>query len=358
MSTSEPDDWDAVTKLIEPFVATCSDGSRLAIAFRLLQESGDFADKQIDAIGALCAGLIDTARLPPAEHDGAPADYDASQQETAECFVERKTGQLAFWDWDEGMQRRGGSWIHLTGIGDEEAPVHVWSSVRHRLAPYLGVRGPGRQSRIALATIENSGFSVAQALVLDELLSALVKAIWAGARVRQTPPADRQPARGDPGTAASGTERPEFPSEDVEPDVGERFDPLAIKEARERVVAVIVQRRGQPTFREQLIKAYGGRCAVTGCDVEESLEAAHIVPYQGSDTNIVSNGLLLRADVHTLFDLGLLGVDVETMTIVLAAHLVGSAYGALAGAQLRLPDNPALRPSRKALQWHRAHAGL
>ena len=48
--------------------------------------------------------------------------------------------------------------------------------------------------------------------------------------------------------------------------------------------------------------AYGGRCAITGYDVEEALQAAHIVPYLGPQSNTVNNGLLLRADVHNLFD--------------------------------------------------------
>ncbi len=48
--------------------------------------------------------------------------------------------------------------------------------------------------------------------------------------------------------------------------------------------------------------AYGGRCAVTNCDIEDVLEAAHISPYNGPSTDQVYNGLLLRTDIHTLFD--------------------------------------------------------
>lgn len=53
-----------------------------------------------------------------------------------------------------------------------------------------------------------------------------------------------------------------------------------------------------------LLKAYGGKCAITGCDVLEALEAAHIYPLQGVATNDASSGLLRRSDLHTLFDLG------------------------------------------------------
>ena len=90
-------------------------------------------------------------------------------------------------------------------------------------------------------------------------------------------------------------------------------DPTGTKNARERTLSLIVRRQGQPAFRRQLIAAYKGRCAITGCEVQAVLEAAHIVPYKGSKTNDPGNGLLLRADMHTLFDLRLVAVDVATM---------------------------------------------
>ncbi len=49
-----------------------------------------------------------------------------------------------------------------------------------------------------------------------------------------------------------------------------------------------------------LLKAYSGRCAVTGCDAEPALEAAHLRPYKGPESNTAANGLLLRSDIHTL----------------------------------------------------------
>ena len=58
----------------------------------------------------------------------------------------------------------------------------------------------------------------------------------------------------------------------------------------------------------------------------EVLEAAHILPYRGPDTNKVVNGLLLRADVHTLFDSGLIAVDVKNMTVLVDKSLEGSEY--------------------------------
>lgn len=97
------------------------------------------------------------------------------------------------------------------------------------------------------------------------------------------------------------------------------FNPGDISDARERTLASIVRRRGQPRFRKQLLKAYQGRCAVTGCTLEPILEAAHIHPYLGDETNVVSNGLLLRTDVHTLFDLGLLWIEPHSLRVRLGA---------------------------------------
>jgi hypothetical protein len=87
------------------------------------------------------------------------------------------------------------------------------------------------------------------------------------------------------------------------------FDPTSIEDARRRMFGAIVLREGQPRFRQELIRAYDGKCAISGCALVQVLEAAHIHPYRGKDTNCVSNGLLLRADIHTLFDLGLIWVD-------------------------------------------------
>jgi hypothetical protein len=64
----------------------------------------------------------------------------------------------------------------------------------------------------------------------------------------------------------------------------------------------------------------------------------------------VSNGLLLRADIHTLFDLDLLGIDPNSFKVVLAPPLDGTSYEALRGRTLNAPDDAALRPSVDALR--------
>jgi putative restriction endonuclease len=121
------------------------------------------------------------------------------------------------------------------------------------------------------------------------------------------------------------------------------------KDEIERVLRQIVARRGQPVFRERLLKAYGNRCAITGCDAKAALEAAHIKPYCGPSSNGVSNGLLLRSDIHTLFDLGLIAVSPTKLTVALAQELVGTEYEKLNGIRVRLPKIEKHRPDKKAL---------
>lgn len=134
-------------------------------------------------------------------------------------------------------------------------------------------------------------------------------------------------------------------------DSGE-FDPRNIIDARQKVLASVVRRQGQAKFRAALLKAYEGKCAVTGCTIEALLEAAHIVPYQGVDTNVVSNGLLLRADIHTLFDLGLLWIDSDSRVVRLAEELRYSEYLHWAGKPVFAPHKASDQPSAMALLSH------
>ena len=128
------------------------------------------------------------------------------------------------------------------------------------------------------------------------------------------------------------------------------FDPDSVHDERERAIRSIRLRRGRPAFRAALLEAYGRRCAVTGCAVEDVLEAAHITPYFGNLTNHVSNGLLLRTDLHTLFDCGLLAIKPTTRIVAIANALKGSSYAKLAGKVLRPPKDAASGPSKRNLE--------
>jgi WD40 repeat protein len=130
------------------------------------------------------------------------------------------------------------------------------------------------------------------------------------------------------------------------------FNVETIEDARKRIIASIVQRQGQGEFRSNLLKAYGGQCPITNCDVEPAIEAAHIIPYQGPDTNHLTNGLPLRSDIHTLFDLHLLSIQPDTYDVVIAPELIDTCYQDLGGRRLTLPRDKNAMPNRIALSDH------
>jgi 5-methylcytosine-specific restriction enzyme A len=126
------------------------------------------------------------------------------------------------------------------------------------------------------------------------------------------------------------------------------FDPQE-DDLRAVIQRQIKERRGQQKFRDSLRKRYRGRCLVTGCGLLDVLEAAHIMPYRGETFNHPENGLLLRADIHTLFDLDLLGIEPTELRIELHTKLAtDSHYRNLVGKKLNCAATA--RPSLRALQ--------
>ena len=131
------------------------------------------------------------------------------------------------------------------------------------------------------------------------------------------------------------------------------------EKVEERVWKQITQRRGQRHFREALIESYQGTCQVTEFTGVEALEAAHIVPYASAQesANDPANGLLLRADIHTLFDLDLLKVDPDNLRVRIMEPLHNTSYMKYHDTSIRI--GAALEPSRQALakRWgHEYHA--
>jgi len=127
------------------------------------------------------------------------------------------------------------------------------------------------------------------------------------------------------------------------------FDAKNADDARKKALRAIAIRRGQPAFRASLIDAYGGRCAISGCRVHAVLEAAHIMPYKGDHTNHVQNGILLRTDLHTLFDLNLLSIDSVKYTVQMSPAMLDTEYAAFVGQKLHLPAEESDWPSQEAL---------
>ena len=107
---------------------------------------------------------------------------------------------------------------------------------------------------------------------------------------------------------------------------------------RSRILREISVRRGQRKYRSRLIRRYGPFCQVTGCSFVQIIEAAHIDPYSESENNGVGNGLLLRSDIHTLFDLGYIGIEPLTLKVQLHPSLKGSEYVKFEGMKLRIKN--------------------
>lgn len=100
-----------------------------------------------------------------------------------------------------------------------------------------------------------------------------------------------------------------------------------IDDARVPVNREIRTRRGQTAFRNAIRHLAGDRCMITGCTVVDLLQAAHIRPYRGQpQDNDPQNGLLLRSDIHDLYDLDLLTIDASTGIIRIDSDLKGSEY--------------------------------
>jgi putative restriction endonuclease len=119
----------------------------------------------------------------------------------------------------------------------------------------------------------------------------------------------------------------------------------------------VLPRLGQGAFRVLVTDAYGRRCAFTRERTLPVLEAAHIRPYSSGGKHELSNGLLLRSDVHKLFDLGYMTVDPATRQVLVSRRIKeefenGRDYYALHGTVLQNPNDPIALPSLENLTFH------
>jgi putative restriction endonuclease len=115
-------------------------------------------------------------------------------------------------------------------------------------------------------------------------------------------------------------------------------------------------RLGQQSFKAVVLDSYHRRCAISGTHIPPVLQAAHIRPVAEGGEHRLDNGLLLRSDIHTLFDRGYLGVDPQHRLLVSprlrADFSNGDQLYAKAGQVIDLPEHRADRPRREFLEWH------
>lgn len=137
------------------------------------------------------------------------------------------------------------------------------------------------------------------------------------------------------------------------------FDPENIVDGRKKTLRAISQRQGQPKFRRKLMAAYNKHCSISACQVEVVLEAAHITPYLGTETNVMSNGLLLRSDLHILWDRYLLTIEANTYLIKVHPDLLCyPEYSQYHNQQMHLPIDQVNYPSMNALRYHNDLCGF
>jgi hypothetical protein len=112
----------------------------------------------------------------------------------------------------------------------------------------------------------------------------------------------------------------------------------------------------QAQFRAEMMAIYSGQCPLSGCSIPEALEAAHIDPFAGGGRSNAENGILLRVDLHKLFDAGKLAIDPESQAAVFASDCA-EHYSKMQHRKLRLPNTG---PSWEAFRsrWQAMKTGL
>ena len=135
-----------------------------------------------------------------------------------------------------------------------------------------------------------------------------------------------------------------------------RFSGMAEEGARFGEPQLIRPRLGQGAFRVLVTDTYQRRCAVTLERTLPALEAAHIRPYSEGGAHEAQNGLLLRRDIHSLFDAGYVTVTPE-LRFEVSRRIKeqfdnGKHYYALHGQAIFTPKDPARQPDQAALRWH------
>ncbi|HFU1224298.1 TPA: HNH endonuclease [Citrobacter amalonaticus] len=121
-----------------------------------------------------------------------------------------------------------------------------------------------------------------------------------------------------------GAQAPSFPS--LTAGEADNDSPDLLEGDQRKIVdRQIKQRRGQKTFRDKLLNS-NPVCAVTGCELVDILEAAHIEAYRNDSHNDISNGLLLRSDIHTLYDLNHFAINPETYKLHFSTKALSETY--------------------------------
>jgi putative restriction endonuclease len=131
---------------------------------------------------------------------------------------------------------------------------------------------------------------------------------------------------------------------------------IAEPTARYGAARLIAPRLGQGTFRIAVTEAYGRRCAVTGEHSLPVLDAAHIRSYGEEGPHEVRNGILMRADLHRLFDKGYISVSFDYRVLISDRlredYQNGRSYYPMRDHELHVPSSERDRPDPEFIRWH------
>jgi len=125
---------------------------------------------------------------------------------------------------------------------------------------------------------------------------------------------------------------------------------------RQQRLGQIASRPGQTKFSCQVRQNYGNKCAVTGCCTHAALEAAHIAVSNLKDDNDLSNGILLRGDIHALFDACLITLTPDGTGIEISPKLKDRTYAFLRAVKIAGPRR--VKPASANIEHHRARFRL
>lgn len=117
---------------------------------------------------------------------------------------------------------------------------------------------------------------------------------------------------------------------------------------RKRALKPGVQREGASKFRKEVLENYGSKCAISGISVVDAIQAAHIRPYNGPETNHPANGIALRSDIHRLFDLGKIRINPGDLRIHLHPE-IELEYREICSEKLEL-KSVSIPPNTEALE--------
>ena len=127
------------------------------------------------------------------------------------------------------------------------------------------------------------------------------------------------------------------------------------RESLPREVKESISRPGAAEFRTAVLSEYENICAISGYSATQAIDVAHIVPYYGEESDNIENAIPLRADLHKLYDKGLLIIDFDYSTKkykVKVHDFIAADYSHIQDSELKIPVEKSKAPSLKAIEIH------